>query len=294
MLALAIACIFPETGLQSDIDKEKFDSRYIPILSGLCNAFLTLKISIELHQRRYAFELEDFKCFLQSIRILLEESARRQNVTIDSCKFRILIVIEDTHIIGALRRNFNGVSEEEFTSLSHHFLSCAGIVSTYTSSSYIESRVLESIQHNINCSPKLSNSSPPRYILLLDKTKSESAVSILFSLDILHRIHTDVYLLAGFFNDIISVDQMHMILQIKESLEKGRTVVLSDIRVLLAFSEYVARIFFERSERSRAGVGNESGDIVYCAFNIRLGTTFSCMLCSSKCKISVSSYILTV
>lgn len=62
--------------------------------------------------------------------------------------------------------------------------------------------------------------------MVIDPTDNETSISLLFSLGICERRNTHICAVADFPDDKVDLVQCSVILQIKQAMEKGSTVIL--------------------------------------------------------------------
>eukprot|EP01105_Mastigella_eilhardi_P018255 TRINITY_DN4218_c1_g1_i5.p1 TRINITY_DN4218_c1_g1~~TRINITY_DN4218_c1_g1_i5.p1 ORF type:complete len:4438 (+),score=1224.04 TRINITY_DN4218_c1_g1_i5:2312-15625(+) len=142
-------------------------------------------------------------------------------------------------VVRSLQRNFGGLDEASFKKLARSFFAeLDKQLRTFgdhqwqpdNADTYIKSTLhvlRESINEKIQDESD-PNTAPFRYILLLDPSDNEVAISLLFELGLCKQEETDVCRVADFSDDATDLARSEVVLRVKNDMANGRTVVLVD------------------------------------------------------------------
>lgn len=261
LLALVKGCLMPDGGAVPNYQYN--------IMRGLSNAFRTLQPLYEIDGRTNIFQLRDFIFFLRYLRRSLNASSRSnssdQSSTDGASRIALstnTFVLTAEDLVAGLRRNFNGVSPDQFARIVDHFLRHTGIRKSVDSNvseeELREARVLETLREAISDSTgedEDPNHSAFRHIMVVDKTDTECSISLLFEMKLLNPETTDICHLADFDDDGHERQKIELAAKIKHAVEQGRTVILSN-----AQSVYSA--FYDLFNKHYSSVRVKSGKSV--------------------------------
>lgn len=262
LLALVKGCLLPDGGVVPNYQYN--------IMRGLCDAFQTLQPLYDMDGRKDIFQLRDFIFFLRYLRRNVDAAAKHANgassdgashIALSTNTF--MLTAED--LVASLRRNFNGVSPEQFARIVNHFLVHTRLrksVSSGVSDAELhEPRVLDTLREAIADSTgddEDPNHSAYRHIMIIDKTDTECSISLLFEMKLLNPDTTDICHLADFDDDAHERQKIELAARIKHAVEQGRTVILSNAQsVYSAFYDLFNKHYSSVRVSSSSGKGAE-------------------------------------
>lgn len=212
---LAWGCVF---GKRIDDDKE-----LKKMISGVCNAFKVIqrgwyekdKAKKKICPIENYFHLRDFVYFL---RYLSREQKKTGNCFTQSS------------IEHAARRNFGGLLEAEFRELLDIFFGKLGFENRCEDGSYEpQTDTIQSLKENM--AEKISededpNIAPFRDVMILDSTDNEASIFLLYKLGVCSHENTVVVHVADFEEDATEEAKSNAVLNVKEAMTEGKTVVM--------------------------------------------------------------------
>jgi hypothetical protein len=231
-----------------------------------------MKHLYDIDGRTDIFQLRDFIFFLRYLRRGVDNAAKRSasDQTAPDGASRIALstntfVLTAEDLVAALRRNFNGVTPDQFGAIVNHFLRHTRLPrrdSSIGDSELFEPKVIESLREAIADSTgddEDPNHSAFRHIMIIDKTDTECSISLLFEMKLLNPETTDICHLADFDDDVHERQKIELAAKIKHAVEQGRTVILSNAQsVYSAFYDLFNKHYSSVRVSSSKG-GDESG-----------------------------------
>jgi hypothetical protein len=168
-------------------------------------------------------------------------------------------------LLKALRRNYNGIAPANFKKLAACFLKECDMVAA-TRGGEGESLLDRACDGTTLLSTKEAledsdegadpNNSHFRHLLLLDRTESNSAVSLLFDHNLLRREQTEVISMSDFSLDDNDVKRSETAARIKSAVEHGKIIVLVNCsRVFSALYDLFNKHYSSMGGRHYANIG---------------------------------------
>eukprot|EP01114_Cavostelium_apophysatum_P014001 TRINITY_DN3512_c0_g1_i9.p1 TRINITY_DN3512_c0_g1~~TRINITY_DN3512_c0_g1_i9.p1 ORF type:complete len:5234 (+),score=1501.00 TRINITY_DN3512_c0_g1_i9:231-15932(+) len=220
LTTLAIGCIFGNSSRSKPSEKNR------AVIEGLCKAFEKSN-DYSVNTRKEMFHLRDFVYLLRYL---------RKHCTVGADNFEIT----PEKLIRGLQRNFNGIREDDFKSLVSMFFDAINesldhfgqpdhnhikfnenALSSFSSLDLIRESLEDRLEPGEN--PNIASF---RYVMLIDPTNNEAAVSLLFSLGLCDPNKTVVCSVGDFEDDAKEIVRSEVVLQVKSAMAKGETVVL--------------------------------------------------------------------
>jgi len=193
------------------------------IVEGCCIAFKQINDLVS-EWRKDLFHLRDFVYFLRYLRKHGKDHSSDQ-------------YIDAKQILKGILRNFNGVPAHilsKIVTLFFNEIKAAG--RRYRDAHYADfdpSRYKISTLDLINSSveDKVGDNEDPnqaafRYSLIIDPTDCQSAISLLFDMEIIKRDEAHICNVSDFVGDDNFVAQSHLVSEIKGWMEIGKKVIL--------------------------------------------------------------------
>eukprot|EP00727_Mastigamoeba_balamuthi_P014126 m51a1_g9336 hypothetical protein (4370) ;mRNA; r:36058-55372 len=237
LLSLARGCIFgskyasqtaawqTQSAQQSRIP---LTERANSLVSALCSAYQKVNSLVEAptssnpkQDESGMFHLRDFVYFLRFLG--------------RACNSGGNVEIRPDAIAASLQRNFGGVDRETFSKIVELFFSEIGGVLSQEhlrpSASVLERGTVETLRDSLNeviSDTEDPNTAPFRFVMVIDPTDNEVAKDLLFSLGLCNPEQTCVVSVGDFREDTGEVIRGDTILDIKNAMATGRTVLLTN------------------------------------------------------------------
>ncbi|KAH3762622.1 AAA+ ATPase [Pelomyxa schiedti] len=225
LVTLAQGCIFDNDTEISGLCKE--------FLRALCVAYqdATLMKFGSKYPSRF-FHLRDFVYFLRFL---------RKHSVMQRATGSPIFQMSREVVLHGLKRNFGGLEKAQFSKLVEMFfdrinVALARFRELLWNASTLDERgavvqstdipmIRESLAERLLDSDD-PNTAPFRYIMLLDPTENEAAVSLLFDLKLCDRATTSVCYVGDFADDRDQRVKAAIIEKVKTAMERGETVLL--------------------------------------------------------------------
>jgi hypothetical protein len=250
-------------------------------IQGLCSAFSRINSLIPDER---GFHSRDFVYLLKSL--------RRSLVAKQPGEREIRVDFDGATLLEGLRRNFQTVNPSNFSIVAKEFLNACGLhdpswpceEDSHGNKFYtqldVSPQVLTSLKASIEDKHPDGDSADPttapfRHTLLIDRSNSESAIDLLFSMNILDATETQVLTMPSSDVDQSSVDVSEALRQVKVAAENGFTMLLVNGDALYSALYDLLNKYYN------SGGGNE----YFC--NINLGNVSSPVSVHSKFKLVV-------
>jgi hypothetical protein len=284
LLKLALGLLYDnktESSLELVLPVSEEEKRRI---HGLCTAFSRINSLIPDER---GFHSRDFVYLLKYLR----RSLVAQQSGVRSEHWRVHF--DASTLLEALRRNFQTVNPANFSIVANEFLLQCGLRSSVPSRHHekdlsptpldegeqlhISPQVLNSLKASVEDShPDADPTTAPfRHTLLIDRSNCESAIDLLFSMNILDPGETKVLAMPSNDIDQNSVDISEALRQVKTAAENGFTMLLVNGDALYSALYDLLNKYYN------SGGGNE----YFC--NINLGNVSSPVSVHSKFKLIV-------
>ena len=175
-------------------------------------------------------------------------------------------------LLRALERNLNGIDRDSFIKMVYAWFNSIN-------QSQIESKRLplpkksefmssvELIKENLNFQLKEGdnpNIAAYRYLMIVDKTDSESSISLLYSLKIIDEKNTIVCRLSDFDNDVTDEAKALVVRKVRQAMKHGKTILLIN-------SGPIETCFYDVFNRFFITTFGQDGELQYYA-NIAIGS----------------------
>lgn len=197
------------------------------LATALCNAFKLAKLHTKSRHEKY-FQNRDFIYFLRTLNKLSRLEAGVEELEAAH--------IKPAHLLKALMRQLNGTSDEELRQIAKCFFGEVKRVVKDANAWSIPSfqnttarLIIESLKDKVE-DGKSPNTSAFRYIMLIDPTETETAVTLLLDIlkkeepELLQRVR--VISVGGFSDDTREAQLADVVLNVKLSMEQGHIVLL--------------------------------------------------------------------
>jgi len=187
------------------------------ITEGLAQSFISAN-EYSHSTKKNLFNQRDFVYFLRSLKKrCAREGGNNLNITSEA-------------LLGALRRNFSGIPHEDFVGLARMFL--RNLDMRVSEEILLEDNTISSIRDAISKDPKNieeqsredPNTSDFRFVMVIDPTDNESAVSLLKELNVVDEC--DVIRVGRFPDDRKSAAMNSVLARMKVAITQGKTVLL--------------------------------------------------------------------
>lgn len=182
---------------------------------GLCRAFFTIS---EVIKTNNWFHSRDFVYLCRLLRRFIDESPP------------VASLFDAKMLIRSLRRNMQPLDSSLFGALANHFLVHCGI-DTFSSNFDIVPSVTDSLIDAVN--DNISNVSDSatahcRYAMIVDPTDCESAIDLVFGMNILNAATTNVVSVSDFPGDATPTKHTAVLGHIKRAIEAGVCLLLKN------------------------------------------------------------------
>ncbi|KAH3761459.1 AAA+ ATPase [Pelomyxa schiedti] len=239
------------------------------ILEALCTGYQEEVIKFNAYGHPYPsrfFHLRDFVYFLRYLGKHCAEESGNPMFEIN-CK----------QVVQGLRRNFGGIPQQHFSSLVGVFFKHINAALSkngerawllpdlhkHTSEiPVLRESLLEKLQEKDD-----PNTAPFRYIMLLDPTENEVAVSLLFDLGLCNRSSTQVCYVGDFCDDVDQRVRSAAVEKVKTAMERGHTILLVNSTSIHSSFYDVFNRHYTVMPGNRAG-----GPSRYCYANLAAGS----------------------
>ena len=183
-------------------------------LEGLCEAFQTLRQVVVndnwFHQRDFVF----FCRMLRKIIIASEQS--------------IPGLFNASWLLMSLRRNFQTLNPNHFSTLAWHFLKHTHLEAP--GGDILHAQVMETLRESLldRVDDDTEAAAHCRYIAIIDPTDSEVTIELLFEMKFLERSDTKIIAISEFPEDGTATQISAVLGRIKYAIETGMTLLLSN------------------------------------------------------------------
>jgi hypothetical protein len=209
------------------------------LIDGLCSGFQHVNDYSDFVGQPKAFHARDFVYLLRLLRQDMDTAYTAATGMgsdfLDPLRGRFTA----EQLLSCLRRSFNGISASRFAELAKKFLTETKLElpalddgqlgPTDSSDPRLSPQVINTLRASIAARPA-PGSDPShdanRHIMLLDKTESESAISLLFELGLLNRRTTHICAVSDFPEDATDLRRSELVARVKTAAESGATVLL--------------------------------------------------------------------
>ena len=168
-------------------------------------------------------------------------------------------------LLMSLRRNFQTLNPNDFSTLAGHFLMHTQLEAPVLE---IQAQVVETLRNSLRDRTDDNGESSAahcRYIAIIDPTDSETALELLFEMKFLERLHTKIIAISEFPEDGTATQISAVLGRIKFAIETGMTLLLSNS------SSVESALYDVINRHHEYSVNPESGNREAWA-NISLGT----------------------
>ena len=196
--------------MHSDIENPPPElTKTMEMIGKFCNAYHEM---MEQEQFKNFFGLRDFIHFIGYLR-------RHREPTID---------LSPQLVLNALERNFNGISNADFTSVAELFLSEMDESIERLKKRNMITILKDSLQEKslTQCGDDEGAEAEVRYKLIIDTSEDDSMARLLFQHGVLKKASTRIFSCSDFPNDD-EMQKVHIISAIKHAALEGQTVILS-------------------------------------------------------------------
>lgn len=260
LFALAKGCILDLHDDENESIIDGIDKDFLDQLRGLCFAYEEANKYCDIPAHPQAYHLRDFIYLCRFLRhiVIDKRLGNEQMNKLLAGKIRL----DAVSLIHALRRTFNGISDENFRGLVRMFLTKTNLLSELDELAAIKkcrdvnelmsSNVVETLRDALQDQLRPDedpNQSHFRHILLIDKSSCENAPNLLFDMNLLDAATTVVFTVSDFPADISELNRSALISRIKNAVETGKTIILVN-------SSSIINAFFDLVNKHYSPIGS--------------------------------------
>ena len=181
------------------------------LVDGLCSAYLGLNTLVRALGTTEWFHQRDYIYLLRYLRRSMKESGS--------------VSIGGADLLAGLRRNFQTAQPTAFPRIAQSFITACRVD---LPTPLMPAQPLQSLKDALDDRCTDPSAAPFRHTLVVDRTNSQAAIALLFSLKLLDRAQSEIVCLSDFSDDVESASTLHTeaLIKVQTAAEEGKTLLL--------------------------------------------------------------------